>query len=387
MSPRPSRVSEHLQRLDDEGYELDVRDDGHLVISHIPYVDSTKAVRFGVLAYPGDELSPPIDHTIWWAGDAPCDRHGTPLNLGNYAEVHQVGDVQTNLRFSRKPEGGYANHYDKVATYVQFLQTPAQDLEPGVTAQTYGIVEPSPTESPFLYADTATPRARITEIAERLRIAKVAIVGLGGTGSYILDFISKSPVWEIHLFDGDVLASHNAFRAPGAVSKGRLLKRPQKIDELIETYSKMRRGLVPHGYLDEVSVEVLRDMDFVFLSLDQGKPKQLAVEKLVEFGVPFVDVGMGVYVVEGERALGGTLRTTLVTPEDHSSIHHINFTDAAGDDAYSTNIQIVELNAMHAAMAVIAWKRHVGFYKDTVYHSDSAYQICSNYLNGEGRES
>ena len=90
MSPRPSRVSEHLQRLDDEGYELDVRDDGHLVISHIPYVDSTKAVRFGVLAYPGDELSPPIDHTIWWAGDAPCDRHGTPLNLGNYAEVHYI---------------------------------------------------------------------------------------------------------------------------------------------------------------------------------------------------------------------------------------------------------------------------------------------------------
>ena len=37
------------------------------------------------------------------------------------------------------------------------------------------------------------------------RLPKVAIVGLGGSGSYILDLIAKTPICEIHLYDGDTL--------------------------------------------------------------------------------------------------------------------------------------------------------------------------------------
>lgn len=385
MSPRPTRANEHLRRLDEEGYELDVRSDGHLVVTHVPYVDSTRTVRFGVLAYAGDEISPPADHTIWFAGDTPCDHNGNALILGNSNESHQVGDTQTNLRFSRKPPAGYANHYDKFKAYIDFLSGPATDIDPGVTAQTYLVVEPSPTESPFLYADTATPRAGISEIADRLKLGKVGIVGLGGTGSYVLDFVAKTPVWEIHLFDGDEMVSHNAFRSPSAISKEELIDRPFKVDVLIATYSKLRRGLVAHGFLDESNVQLLADMDIVFLSLDRGKPKRMAVDVMIANRVPFVDVGMGVYVVEGEEALGGTLRATLITPEDQGAVGRIDMTDAAADDAYSTNIQLVELNAMNAAMAVMAWKRHVGFYKDIAGHNDSAYQIGSNFLDGEGR--
>ncbi len=43
----------------------------------------------------------------------------------------------------------------------------------------------------------------------------MAIIGVGGTGSYILDLIAKTSVKEIHLFDGDTFDSHNAFRSPG----------------------------------------------------------------------------------------------------------------------------------------------------------------------------
>jgi hypothetical protein len=37
--------------------------------------------------------------------------------------------------------------------------------------------------------------------------------GLGGTGSYILDLVSKTPVNEILLFDSDDFLQHNAFRS------------------------------------------------------------------------------------------------------------------------------------------------------------------------------
>jgi hypothetical protein len=38
---------------------------------------------------------------------------------------------------------------------------------------------------------------------KKLELGKIAIIGLGGTGSYVLDLAAKTPVKEIHLFDGD----------------------------------------------------------------------------------------------------------------------------------------------------------------------------------------
>ena len=53
-------------------------------------------------------------------------------------------------------------------------------------------------------------------------------MGLGGTGSYVLDLVAKTPVWEIHLFDGDAFLQHNAFRSPGAPSLDELEAQPPK---------------------------------------------------------------------------------------------------------------------------------------------------------------
>jgi tRNA A37 threonylcarbamoyladenosine dehydratase len=47
----------------------------------------------------------------------------------------------------------------------------------------------------------AASRAGITAISARLSMFRIAIVGLGGTGSYVLDLVAKSAVREIHLFD------------------------------------------------------------------------------------------------------------------------------------------------------------------------------------------
>ena len=43
-----------------------------------------------------------------------------------------------------------------------------------------------------------------------------------------------------------------------------------------------------------------------FFFASKGPAKKLIVEKLEEFGLPFVDVGMGVYLTEG--SLGGILQ-------------------------------------------------------------------------------
>ena len=54
-------------------------------------------------------------------------------------------------------------------------------------------------------------------------------------------------------------------------------------------------------------------MDFVFIAIDKGHSRKLVVEKLEEFDVPFIDVGMGVNEVDG--SLFGQLRVTVSTDQ------------------------------------------------------------------------
>jgi len=54
------------------------------------------------------------------------------------------------------------------------------------------------------------------------------------------------------------------------------------------------------------------------------------------------------------------------------------------DDPYVQNIQIAELNALNAALAVIKWKKLLGFYRDEEAEHNTLYVIGGNELiNGE----
>src|SRR5690606_5159685 len=114
--------------------------------------------------------------------------------------------------------GAYTDYYQKMTTYVAMITGPAQKLDPNVTAQTFQVIASDNPDSPFNYIDNASSRAGITEHSRKLELRKVGIVGLGGTGSYVLDLVAKTPIREIHLYDGDWLVQHNAFRSPGAAS-------------------------------------------------------------------------------------------------------------------------------------------------------------------------
>lgn len=74
------------------------------------------------------------------------------------------------------------------------------------------MIADSANETVFQYIDTNSSRANIEMINMKLERQKIAIIGLGGTGAYILDMVAKTPVKEIHLFDGDSFDQHNAFR-------------------------------------------------------------------------------------------------------------------------------------------------------------------------------
>jgi hypothetical protein len=384
-----------LKRLRDEGYNLEIRS-GYLLVKDIPYVNSKKEIQRGILVsklvLAGDVTTRPDDHVAHFMGDYPCRKDGKEIDqIKNQSGRRTLADgVVIDHTFSAKPKPSdfYEDYYTKVTTYVVILSEPAQAVDPTVTAKTFSPIAPGKDEQTvFNYIDTASSRAEIDVVTEKLALGKIAIVGLGGTGSYVLDLVAKTPVKEIHLFDKDEFLQHNAFRSPGAPSIEELKAKPRKVVYLKSLYSKMHRGIIAHeAHVDAENIEQLRQMDFVFLCLDQGTAKKLVVEKLEEFGVSFVDVGMGVYM--GEESLVGSLRITTSTPEQRDSARaRIPFTDDDDHNEYALNIQIAELNALNAALAVIRWKKLFGFYLDCEHEYHSTYTIELHLLTKEDRQS
>ena len=268
----------------------------------------------------------------------------------------------------------------EITTYVSLIMRPALDLDPSVTAKTRRIVEPEPGESPFNYLDMASSRSEIHGINARLTKIRIAIIGLGGTGSYILDGVAKSPVDEIHLFDADVLLTHNAFRAPGAPTLDELRSQPLKVDYFQAIYAKMRKGIVTHPVrVDASNVSLLAGMSFVFLAMDSGAAKRAIIDQLEIWETPFVDVGMGLYVRRGK--IGGLLRTVLSLPGARDEARaRISFTEDDAANEYDKNIQIAELNGLNAFLAVIAWKKHFGYYSDMGNERFTSYSVANSLL-------
>jgi hypothetical protein len=273
MSHQLISHSPDLKRLRDEGYELEVRNN-YLLVRNVPYVNASKEVRFGILVseltLAGDVTTMPGTHIAHFVGDHPHNADGTEIPQIKYQSQKTPLDVDlvADHSFSNKPSNGYTDFFEKMATYIAIISSPAEAIDPSVTARTFAVIEADETESVFQYVDTASSRAQINLITRKLERGKIAIIGLGGTGSYVLDLVAKTPVREIQLFDGDVFSQHNAFRAPGAPSIEELRERPSKVAYLKAKYEKMHRCIVANEcYVDESNVDLLQAMDFVFLCI------------------------------------------------------------------------------------------------------------------------
>jgi hypothetical protein len=385
--------SPDLKRLWDEGYEIEISE-GFLLIHHVPYLTSAQEIKFGViitaLSLAGDIAQKPADHTVYFAGETPCDKNGQALEaIINSAQNAQLtSKIQGNFYLSSKPQEGYSDYYDKITTYANLISASAKSVsvDDTVTEKTFRVVESSSLESVFQYEDTNSSRAKINHLSQKVANLKVAIIGLGGTGGYILDLVAKTRVEEIHLFDGDFLKSHNAFRAPGAVSIEKLRERLKKTDYFKEMYSSMHRKIFSHSYFVETSnIGELSEMNFVFLSLDDGEAKKIIIDYLREENIPFTDSGMGLENVNDE--LHGIVRITTFTERksDHLD-NRISFVQEVEND-YNDNIQIADLNSLNASMAVIKWKKLFGFYHDSKKENHSEYTIEFNLLTSEDYDS
>ena len=384
MSQQLINRSKDLKKLRDEGFEVEIYG-GYLIVHHIPYVSAQRKVKFGkficALCLNNNTTIRPNNHVMGFMGDYPCNKDGSMITAIKHTSPNQkvFENLVMNHSFSNKPPNGYSDYYEKVKRYTEIITAPAVSINPTVTAKTFKAVEDKDDTSVFKYVDTNSSRANITLLNDRFIGQDIGIIGLGGTGSYILDLVAKTPVKSINLFDGDVFLQHNAFRSPGAPQVEIFNQKIKKADYFKSIYSNMHNNIISNPVnIIEGNVNLLKDLSYVFICVDKSSVRNMIISNLIQSGVTFFDVGLGLTMADNN--LIGTVRMTAGTERFHEHISkHIGSVDIE-DDNYATNIQIADLNALNALLAVIKWKKLSGFYQDLKKEYNTTYTINTSQL-------
>ena len=380
-----------LKRLRDEGYDVQVRG-GLLVIDHVPYVTGlAKGTAYGMLVSEltlnGNQTQTPSSHQVWFCGGMPHDQYGRPLAALSLARSQNnlFEGVVSDFQFSSKPRPPdyYEDYYQKMMAYIHAISDHAVAVVPSMTAKVGYLSESEEEAGIFKYMDTASGRAGIGGIKQKLAMNRVAIVGLGGTGSYILDIVAKTPVKTISLFDGDQFRNHNAFRCPGASSKEKVEAGLSKVAYLEDIYSSMREGIEAQNVeITQDNLTLLDGHDFIFVCVDNSFVRGMIARHLISRDVPFIDVGMGLELIGEQGCVIGSCRVTLCTKDQSDHFEkYANAPVGIEDDIYGSNIQLAEMNMLNAALAVIKWKKFCGFYQDSYREHESVYELNTNQLS------
>lgn len=384
-----------IGRLVDKGYAVAFDDLAYLIVRDIPYLDNERRLQTGAIVSKfvdtGNDRIVQQNHEIFFAGSVPHDESGKPIpNLGGgpttLALSEQSKDVVVQRSFSHKPvvagnKVEYADFFEKIDTYVAIISGPAIALH-GANPYTFRVVDGGPSDSPFKVRDTLTSRAEIGDLSAKFKDDIVAVIGVGGTGSYLLDFLVKTPVKEIRAFDSDRYFVHNAFRSPGRLDIEEIGKFKAEIYQARYDSFRHRLSVTPK-YIDASCGGDLDGVTFAFVCVDKGSSRAGIFDLLIAKGIPFIDVGMGLDRKRGP--IDGMLRVNYYPPERAAELRDRRLAPLFDDpnDIYRNNIQIGELNALNACLAVIRFKQVRGFYFDEEQFYHCLFEVNDLSFRGE----
>lgn len=396
MPENQTDLSPSVRKLQDEQYRVRLLEQ-YIIVENVPYVNESREIARGAIISPyhnkdGKEVFG--DHTVWFTGSIPHTNDGKSLRDVLIADTNAqiIAGEKVLCRFSNKSKKKdmLANIYNKLTHYTKKLEKYAKAIDPNLSATGSGFLKVQEDETVFLYPNTAIAREGLDAYEDKLKLGKVCIIGLGGTGSYILDAIAKTPVQEIHLFDDDIIDIATAYRMPGALTVEQVELEMKKTEYLKDTYCKMRTGIESHPVkVSEENISVLDGFDFVFISIDDGPSRKIIADRLVERNIPFIDVGLGVDKIHEDVSMISRVRATLIDSNSSSLIQTLP-TAADNEDLIYENIQVVELNALNAMLAVIMYKQKIGFYSNETDAKRLRYTLAwqkISHLKGATNES
>ena len=123
--------------------------------------------------------------------------HADETPIGNY--VDGDGKTWSNISIHKGSQGSP----EEDGSARDLIYRYAKQIVGALAAAGYSEPAALAIPDPFHIPNTFEARAAIAPVQDRIRGQRIAIIGLGGTGAYLLDLIAKAPVSEIHLLDSD----------------------------------------------------------------------------------------------------------------------------------------------------------------------------------------
>ena len=155
---------------------------------------------------------------------------------------------------------------------------------------------------------------------EILAGARVAVVGLGGGGSHVVQQLAHLGIGEIIVIDPDRVETTNRHRLVGLTRLDVWLKR-RKVDVMYRLVQRIGNGSrcrrIAQKVPEPVAVEAIKQADIIVGCLDNLHARLDLQELSWRFLIPYVDIGVSIRAVEGcgesdpRVSIGGNVITLI----------------------------------------------------------------------------
>jgi hypothetical protein len=149
---------------------------------------------------------------------------------------------------------------------------------------------------------------------QSLKKAKIAVVGLSGGGSHIVQQAAHLGIGEIIGIDADRVEEENRHRLIGGSRFDVLLKR-KKTQVMRRLVTRINRNVrftpIPYNVPDQVTLDQLKRADIIVGCVDSLQTRSDLQEISQRYLIPYVDIGLLIVPNQGSQFIGGNVLSLI----------------------------------------------------------------------------
>lgn len=155
------------------------------------------------------------------------------------------------------------------------------------------------------------------EIQKLLKRLHIGVIGAGGTGSVVVEQLTRLGVGEISVFDGDSLEKSNVSRVYGSKVSRRRRNKAYVAKLNIDKIGLLTISNSYTNYITQESIaKKLRDCDLVFGCTDNQLSRAILTQLSLRYFIPLIDVAVAINSDENDLIRDITGRVTTFFPSE-----------------------------------------------------------------------
>lgn len=177
---------------------------------------------------------------------------------------------------------------------------------------------------------------------ETLKNARVAVIGLGGLGGYVVEFLARTGVGTIIAADGDTFSGSNLNRQLLATSETLGQSKARAAFDRVQLVNPLVQLIPYEGFFSaEDAPAILKDADLIVDALDNSAARLALEDAAAEFNIPII-----------HGAIEGWHLQVMIVPPGSGLLHMLYGERAQQKGGTSLAMTAAACGAMEASAAV-----------------------------------